>query len=121
MARSLRFEVVDGWHHVTARGNERRPIFRDEADRQKFVELLEETSQRHGVVVAAYVLMPNHYHMVLRTPLANLSRAMQWFSAVYSGYFNRRHRRVGTSSSGVSRVCWWMSGSGWWNWCAMCT
>jgi putative transposase len=95
MARALRLEVREGWHHVTARGNERKAIFRDDADRRRFLELLGEVSQRHGLVVAAYVLMDNHYHLVVRTPRANLSRAMQWLNVSYSSAFNRRHRRSG--------------------------
>ena len=95
MARALRFEVENGWHHVTARGNERRDIFRDEEDRRHFVELLGATAGRFGVVVAAYVLMGNHYHLVVRTPQANLSRSIQWLNLSYSIWFNRRHRRSG--------------------------
>ena len=95
MARALRLEVRDGWHHVTSRGNERKSIFRDDRDRKRFLEFLGEVSQRHGLVVAAYVLMDNHYHLVVRTPRANLSRAMQWLNLSYSSAFNRRHHRSG--------------------------
>jgi putative transposase len=95
MARPLRIEVADGWHHVTARGNERRAIYREDGDRQRFVELLGEMAERFGLVVAVYVLMDNHFHLVLRTPLANLSRAVQWLNVSYSSWFNRRHRRSG--------------------------
>ena len=83
MARPLRLEVQDGWHHVTARGNERRVIFRDDEDRLAFLDLLAACTERFGVVVVAYVLMDNHYHLVLRTPLANLSRAVQWLNVSY--------------------------------------
>ena len=95
MARALRIELENAWHHVTARGNERRAIYRDDADRRRFVDLLEATSQRFGVVVGAYVLMDNHYHLVLRTPNANLSRALQWLNVSYGIWFNLRHRRSG--------------------------
>ena len=95
MARPLRIEVENGWHHVTARGNERRAIFRDDTDRRRFLGLLAEVTTRHGLVIAAYVLMDNHYHLVVRTPLANLSRAIQWVNVSYSIAFNRRHRRSG--------------------------
>lgn len=95
MARALRIEVADGWHHVTARGNERRAIFRDEADRTRFLELVASTVERHAIVVVAYVLMDNHYHIVLQPPLANLNRAIQWLNVSYSSVFNRRHRRSG--------------------------
>jgi len=59
-----------------ARGNERRDIFRDDRDRKQFLETLGETPERFGVRVLAYCLMPNHDHLVLDTPRANLSQAM---------------------------------------------
>ena len=95
MARALRIEMENAWHHVTARGNERRAIFRDNEDRLRFLELLGATAARFGTVVGAYVLMENHYHVVLRTPNANLSRAVQWLNVSYGIGFNRRHRRSG--------------------------
>src|SRR5512139_3927859 len=51
--------------------------------------------QRHAVEVHSYVLMPNHYHLLLRTPQANLSAAIQWLNVAYSIWWNRRHREVG--------------------------
>jgi REP element-mobilizing transposase RayT len=78
-----------------ARGNERRNIFRDDRDRNRFLETLAEMVERFGVRVLAYCLMPNHYHLVLDTPRANLSQAMGWLQTTYTVRFNRRHRRVG--------------------------
>ena len=95
MARPLRIEIPGGCYHVTARGNERRNIFRDEADRRHFVELLAELPERFGTVLHAYVVMPNHFHLVLETPAANLSRTGQWLNVSYSVWFNRRHQRSG--------------------------
>ena len=95
MARALRIEIEGGRYHVTARGNERRPIFRKDSDRFHFLELLAELPGRFGVRVHAYVLMDNHYHLILETPEANLSRAVQWLNVSYSVWFNRRHRRSG--------------------------
>jgi len=95
MARPLRINVRDGWYHVTARGTERRVIFPDESCHRHFLELLEEMTERHRVKLHAYVLMPNHYHLVLSTPDANLSAAMQWLKTSYSMWFNRRRGRVG--------------------------
>ena len=80
---------------MTARGNERKAIFRTEADRRHFLALLGTLAERLGVLVHAYVLMDNHFHLLLETPEANLSRAMQWLGVSYSQWFNRRHRRVG--------------------------
>ena len=80
---------------MTSRGNERRAIFRDDQDRGHFLELLEAVSGQFGVRLHAYVLMDNHYHLLVETPRANLSRAMQWLNVSYSGWFNRRHQRAG--------------------------
>jgi putative transposase len=95
MARPLRIERPGGRYHVTARGNERKALFRSEADRFHFLTLLGELRERFGVKVHAYVLMDNHFHLMLETPEANLSRAMQWLLVSYSVWFNRRHDRVG--------------------------
>ena len=78
-----------------ARGNERRRVFVDDVDRRHFVALLAELPERHGVLVHAWVLMDNHYHLLLETPEANLGRACQWLNVSYSVWFNRRHRRSG--------------------------
>ena len=74
---------------------ERRVIFHDDSDRQHFLELLAELPERFGVLLHAYVLMPNHFHLLLETPEANLSRTGQWLNVSYSIWFNRRHRRSG--------------------------
>jgi REP element-mobilizing transposase RayT len=95
MARPVRIDVAGGWYHVTSRGNERKAIFRDDRDRNHFLELLAESTERFRLRVHAYVLMPNHYHLLVETPQANLSRAIQWLNVSYSVWFNRRHRRVG--------------------------
>ena len=95
MARQLRLQVADGWYHVTTRGSERREIFKDERDHEHFLELLPELVTRYGVKIHAYVLMGNHYHLLVQTPHANLSRAMQWLNVSYSVWFNRRRELVG--------------------------
>ena len=95
MARSLRIERPGAWYHVRARGNERRNIVRDDRDRQHWCELFAELAIRFRIVIHSYVLMDNHYHLLLETPLANLSRAMQWLNVSYTVWFNRRHGRVG--------------------------
>lgn len=95
MSRPVRIDTKDGWYHVTARGYERRMVFRDDRDHEHFLELLEAMVTRHGVLVHAYVLMGNHYHLIIQTPHANASRALQWLNVSYSVWFNRRHNRVG--------------------------
>lgn len=100
MARPLRIERAGGWYHVTSRGNERRAIYRDDRDRVHCCELLAETVARFGVRLHAYVLMDNHFHLVVETPRANLAAGMQWFLGTYTTRFNRRHKLFGHLFSG---------------------
>ncbi len=95
MARPLRIYVPGAWYHVTARGNERRDIFRDDGDRERFLAQLGTMVERYRVRLYDYVLMNNHYHLILEPSEGNLSRAMQWLNMSYSQWFNRRHRRSG--------------------------
>ena len=100
MARPLRIEYPGAVYHVTARGNERRTIFQDGKDCGKFLDILAEACQRFGVVIHGYVLMGNHYHLLIETPRPNLARVMHYLNATYTGYFNWRHKRGRTSSAG---------------------
>lgn len=78
-----------------ARGNARQAIARDDRDRQWFEGILDRTAERHGIVVYAWSLMPNHYHLVVETPRGGLARAVHYLNGVYAQAFNRRHDRVG--------------------------
>jgi len=95
MARPLRIEIEGAFYHVTARGNERRPIFLIERDFTRFLDRLERIYERYGVLIHAYVLMSNHYHLLLETPRGNLTAALHDLNTAYTNYFNRRHDRVG--------------------------
>jgi putative transposase len=95
VARPLRVQWEGCWYHVTSRGNERKPIYRDEEDRFHFLGLLSEMTERFRTRLHVYTLMDNHYHLLLETLEANLMQAMQWFNSNYSGWFNRRHHRSG--------------------------
>lgn len=95
MARPLRLEMKDGYYHVMSRGNRREAIFKDDADRKKFLELLGRQHDRRGWNVLAYCLMTNHYHLLIHTPSPNLSRGMRDINGIYTQGFNRRHRKVG--------------------------
>jgi REP-associated tyrosine transposase len=95
MARPLRIEFNGAVYHATARGNARQDIFLDDQDRQLFLSLLEKVSSRFGLLIYAYCLMGNHYHLLLETPQANLSRSLRQLNGVYTQAFNRRHGRVG--------------------------
>jgi REP element-mobilizing transposase RayT len=98
MARALRIQCPGGRYHVTARGNARGEIFWDDTDRFRFLELLSQLGQRFGTQVHAYVLMDNHYHLLLETVEPNLSRAMQWCNGGGApGGLAAIHRRAGTA------------------------
>jgi REP element-mobilizing transposase RayT len=86
---------VDGIYHVVARGNERSAIFRDEADRRHFLELVAAVRERYHWRIFSYCLMSNHYHLLAQTPEPNLSRGMRQLNGVHAQSFNRRHARVG--------------------------
>jgi REP element-mobilizing transposase RayT len=95
MARPLRIEFPHAYYHVTCRGNDRRSIYRDDRDRELFLEKLRISLDVYQVILHAYVLMGNHFHMIVETPRANLSEFMRHFNIGYTTAFNRRHRRVG--------------------------
>jgi REP element-mobilizing transposase RayT len=94
MARPLRIEFAGAVCHVTGRGNERREVFRGDEDRRLFLSTLGRTVARWRWVVHAYCLMGNHYHLVIETPEANLSRGMRQLNGEYTQAFNRLHRFV---------------------------
>jgi REP element-mobilizing transposase RayT len=95
MARAWRIEYEGALYHVLSRGNERRDIFWDDDDRTMFLTGLAEAGERFAVDVFAYVLMGNHYHLLLRTRRANLSKAMQWLGLSYTTRFNFKQSRRG--------------------------
>ncbi|MGD0539482.1 MAG: transposase [Verrucomicrobiota bacterium] len=100
MARKVRVEYSGAIYHVMNRGDRREPIFKDDTDRQGFVATLEEACRKTSWQVHAYVLMPNHFHMVIETPQPNLVAGMKWFLGTYTGRFNRRHKLFGHLFSG---------------------
>ena len=99
----LRCNARGGWYHITTRGVGRREIFEDDRDREHFVELVGELAVRYGVVLHAYVLMGNHYHVLIETPEGNASRALQWMNVSYANWFNARHGRSGQFFQGRYR------------------
>jgi REP element-mobilizing transposase RayT len=96
MARPPRAEFENALFHVTARGNQRREIYRNDDDRLRSLDTLEETVRRFGVVLHAFCLMPNHDQLLLQTPRANLSDSAGWLQATCSIRSNRRHPAGGT-------------------------
>jgi len=84
-----------GFYHIVNRGVERRKIYMDDQDHRKFLEILQESAEIYIFEVYAYVLMSNHYHLLLRTSAPNLSLIMRQINSRYSMYFNRKYKRVG--------------------------
>src|SRR5258706_12470866 len=95
MARPLRIEFPGALYRVVARGNERKAIFRDDADREFYLGRLEHYREKFGFSVWAYCLMDNHVHLGLEMGKVPLSRVMAGLQTSYTQYFNRRHRRRG--------------------------
>lgn len=95
MARALRIDIKGGWYHILNRGIERREIFQSPEAYSHFLGLVGELPERYHVCIHGYVLMPNHYHLLMETPEGNCSAAMHWLNVSYSVWFNRRHGRVG--------------------------
>ena len=100
MTRPLRVDVADGWYHVTSRGIERRAIFQNDREHEHFLDLLGEMVDRFRVVLHAHVELDNHYHLIVQTPEANLSPAMQWLNVSYVMWVNKRRERVGPLMQG---------------------
>ena len=100
MPRKLRVEYPGAIYHVMNRGDRREPIFKDDADRKAFLATLGEACAKTGWQVHALCLMPNHFHLVVETPQANLVAGMKWFLGTYTGRFNRRHKLFGHLFSG---------------------
>ncbi len=95
MARPWRIQHAGAYYHVLSRGNERKDIFFGDGDRRLFLNTLGEVSDRFKVDIFAFVLMRNHYHLLLRTNLPNLSKAMQWLGLTYTRRLNNRVGRCG--------------------------
>lgn len=103
MSRPLRIQYPDAWYHLMNRGRRREEIYTDKHDYIVFIDLLQEASEMFNVSIAAYCLMSNHYHLLMQTPDANLSRCMRHINGVYTQRFNRRHGHDGTLFRGRYR------------------
>lgn len=95
MARPLRIEYPSAFYHITSRGNERKDIFKNEQDFVKFLTYIESAVQRYKAVIHVYCLMSNHYHLLLETPMGNLSQIMRHINGAYTTYFNTKRQRAG--------------------------
>lgn len=95
MARPLRIEFSGALYHVTARGNARGAIYDAAEDRREFLALLAGAVERHEWYCHAYCLMDNHYHLLIETGTASLSKGMKYLNGRYTQWYNRRYARVG--------------------------
>lgn len=95
MARPVRIEYPGAVYHVICRGNNRQAIFNDDRDRTTYLRKLVAYCDEKEVALLCYCLLPNHVHLLVQTPLGNLSKLMQAFQTSYTLYFNRRHGRSG--------------------------
>lgn len=100
MSRPLRIEFEGAFYHVLSRGQRSENIFYSDKDRKKFLEKLEECVEKFKITIHAYVLMDNHYHLLIETPFANLSKAMHYINASYSNWFKTKHQLVGSIFQG---------------------
>ena len=104
MARKPRIEYEGAAYHVMSRGNAGADIFLDDCDRRVFLDTLGETCGRTGWEIHAFVLMGNHYHLLISTPGGNLVAGMKWLQGTYTQRFNSRHRRRGHLFQGRYRA-----------------
>ena len=104
MARPLRISYPGALYHVTARGNEKKDIYKNDRDRKKFLEYLKSATERYGARIHVYCLMSNHYHLLLETPDGNLSEIMRHINGAYTTYYNIKRGRSGHLLQGRYRA-----------------
>jgi REP-associated tyrosine transposase len=95
MARRQRPQLENGLYHLTGRGVRRLPLFVDDEDRLVYLAMVSRAVGRYGWLVHCYCLMPNHVHLLVETPNANVSAGMQWLHGRYAEHVNHRHRHEG--------------------------
>jgi len=95
MARHLRLSFEDATYHITARGNRKERIFYSDKDKEIFLNKMEETFEKYSFICYAYCLMNNHYHLFIKTPLANISDGIHYLNTSYSNWFRAKYKIVG--------------------------
>ena len=100
MSRPLRVQYPGALYHVTNRGNERKAICKDDVDRVAFLQILSQSITTYSIILHGFVLMENHFHLLVQTPLGNLGEFMRHFNITYTSHYNRRHNRVGNLYQG---------------------
>ncbi len=104
MPRRLRYDVPRGYYHVASKGNGDEPVFLDDEDRSFFLSFLGRTALQHEWRCFSYVLMTNHYHLVLQIGRRSLGQGMQRLNGTYASFFNGHHHRLGHVFGGRYRV-----------------
>src|SRR5437879_5707562 len=107
MPRAPRIQFEGAFYHIYDRGNRRERIFLDDADYARFERMMLEAADRSGVRLFRWSLMPNHFHLLVETPEANIAEFMGRLLTRYAQYFNWRHNLVGHVFQGRygARVC----------------
>ncbi len=100
MSRPVRIEFPGAVYHVTSKGRDGRVVFYDKEDKGVFLNVVENVVDRFGWLVHSYVLMDDHYHLVVEVPQANLSKGMRQLNGVYTQHANRRHGQEGSIFQG---------------------
>jgi REP element-mobilizing transposase RayT len=100
MARALRIQFPGAFYHITCRGVERRSIYEDNQDRRRFLVLLARSLDTYQVVLHAYSMMNNHFHLLIQTSKGNCGEFMRHFNISYTGWFNWHHDRSGNLYQG---------------------
>jgi putative transposase len=95
MTRPHRIDFEGAWHHVMNRGANHQPMFGDDEDRSILLSLIARASSRFGLEFHAYCFMPNHFHLLVRSPSGQLSTTLQFIQQTYTQKFNARHGRDG--------------------------
>ena len=108
MARKLRVEYAGAIYHVMNRGDRREEIFKDDADRVRFLETLGEVCVKTGWQVQAWCLMGNHFHLVVETPRANLVAGMRWFLGTGTRYGATQGTGMEQGECGLEKVEAWL-------------
>lgn len=96
MARHARIEIPGGWYYISNQGPQRKSLFRNNADKQYFTELLADAHRRYRVQCHGFCLLKHEYHLLLQTSEANLQRVMRHINALYTQYYNREYRQEGS-------------------------
>ncbi len=94
VAPRARIHLRGALYHVISRGNQRQKIYKDEEDHCRFEALLGEVAKRHSIMLYAYILMPNHFHLLLKVGHTHLTKAMQSLLYRYTRHYNRRYRKI---------------------------